>query len=219
MNLLAFTDFHGNQDAYRKAKVVIAERRPELVIVAGDIINHDYDRATKHLIDLATAGRPIYFVPGNMDNAELARWSGTENVHGLHGHCIYAEGLALIGLGGSPYSRFKTVFEYSEGEAEEVLKEAQKFYHGGKLVLVSHCPPQGTKLDEVSDGGHAGSTSVHTYVEKNHPLLVISGHVHEARGVDKMGSTSLVNPGPAQHGNYADIVLNEHVTVQLRKLP
>jgi Icc-related predicted phosphoesterase len=154
-----------------------------------------------------------------MDGVDLAAWPGVGNIHGLHGHCEYVESLALLGLGGSPHGPFKTVFEYSEPEAAEVLEKARSAYHGGKMILVSHCPPKDTKLDEVSGGDHVGSTTVREYVEKNQPTLVISGHVHEAQGIDRIGTSTLVNVGPAQGGNYADIALNERVTVRLLKLP
>lgn len=218
LNILAFTDFHGNQGAYRGAKKLIEETKPVFVIIAGDIFNHDSNRAKQELVYLATAGRPIYFVPGNMDGAELADWSGTGQVHGLHGRCAYAEGVALIGLGGSPHGPFRTIFEYSEEEAAALLQKAMNGYSGGKLILVSHCPPKDTRLDEVSGGEHAGSTSIRRFVEKNQPLLVVSGHVHEAQGIDRIRSSTLVNIGPAQRGNYADITLNEQVVVQLLKL-
>jgi hypothetical protein len=219
LNILAFTDFHGNQDAYVKAKQLIAETKPSFVIVAGDIFNHNHDRARQNLIDLANASRPIYFVPGNMDGAELATWPGVGNVHGFHGRCEYVGDVALVGLGGSPHGQFRTVFEYSEEEAKRFLEEATKSYHGGRLILVSHCPPRDTKLDKLSNGEHIGSTSVRKFVEKQKPDLVISGHVHEAQGIDKVGSTTLVNTGPAQRGNYATIALNGLITVRLLNMP
>jgi hypothetical protein len=219
LNLLAFTDFHGNQEAYGKAKKLIAETKPTLVIIAGDVFNHDFNRAKQHLVDLASAGRPLYFVPGNMDGAELASWPGDANIRGLHGRCEYMGGVALVGLGGSPYGQFKTVFEYSEKDARGVLERGRSAYHGGKLVLVSHCPPRDTKLDKVSSGDHVGSTSVREYVEKHEPILVISGHVHEARGIDSIGESTLVNPGPANNGKYASITVNETIKVRLLELP
>jgi len=218
LNILAFTDFHGNEDAYVRAKRLIAETKPSFVVVAGDIFNHNPDRAVQHLIDLANAGPPIYFVPGNMDGVRLAAWAGVENVHGLHGRCEYVGDVALLGLGGSPHGSFRTVFEYSEEEATDLLDEAAKSYHGGRLIVVSHCPPKDTKIDKVSSGEHVGSTSVRKFVEKQKPLLVISGHVHEAQGIDRIGSTTLINAGPAQRGNYATIALNEQMAIRLLNL-
>jgi len=101
LRILAFTDFHGNQEAYQHAKVLIANEKPDFVIVAGDIINYDPNKAKLLLFDLAAAGSPVYFVPGNMDGEELGNWAGEKNVHALHGRCENREGVSLIGLGGS----------------------------------------------------------------------------------------------------------------------
>lgn len=218
MKILAFTDFHGHQEAFRRAKELIETEKPDLVIVAGDVTNYEFNRAKQHLTDLGGGGRPVYFVPGNMDSEDLGAWSGANGVHGLHGRCVYCEGFALIGLGGSPHGPFRTIFEFSEEEAAELLEKALKDYGGGKLIVVSHCPPKDTALDQVASGEHAGSTSVRKLVEKTQPVLVVSGHIHEAQGTDKIGSTVLVNTGPAQRGHYAKIVINDKSAVRFGRL-
>ena len=218
MRILAFTDFHGNQEAYRHAKELIANEKPDFVIVAGDIINYDSNRAKQLLLDLGTVGHPVYFVPGNMDGRELGDWAGGENVHALHARCKSNEGVSLLGLGGSPHGPFRTVFEYSEEEAETLFEEAAKNYGGGLLILVSHCPPNNTKVDQVSSGEHVGSIAVRRFIEKTEPTLVVSGHVHESQGTDTIGSTTIVNTGPAQSGHYAEITIRDKVTVKFPKL-
>ena len=198
MRILAFTDFHGNQEAYRHAKKLIANEKPDFVIVAGDLINYDSNRAKQLLLDLATVEHPVYFVPGNMDGRELGDWAGGENVRALHVRCKNNQGVSLIGLGGSPHGPFRTVFEYSEEEAETLLEKAAKNCGSGLLILVSHCPPKNTKVDQVSSGEHIGSIAVRRFIEKTAPTLVVSGHVHESQGTDTIGSTTIVNTGPAQ---------------------
>ncbi len=218
MKILAFTDFHGNQEAYQAVKRLITNEKPDFVLVAGDIINYDANQARKFLVELASAGRAVYFVPGNMDSVELGGWPGTGKVHGIHGRCESLEGISLIGLGGSPHGPFRTVFEYSEEEAARLLEAAAKDYREGLLILVSHCPAKNTKIDLVSSGDHVGSMSVRKFVEKTQPVLVVSGHVHEAQGIDNLGLTTLVNTGPAQRGHYAHITLKDSVTVNFAKL-
>lgn len=212
-----FTDFHGNQEALRRARQTIAKEKPDLVLVAGDIVNHDVERAKRFLADLAEAGSPVYFVPGNMDGVDLITWSGTDNVRGLHGQCETWKNVALIGLGGSPRGAFTTPIQYSEEAAAEVLERALANYHGANMILVSHCPPKETKADQVMFGQHIGSSSVRKFVERMKPMIVVSGHVHEARGVDRIGPTVVVNAGPAKSGNYAIIDMNESVDVALAK--
>ena len=218
MRVLAFTDFHGNQEAYRHAKQLIAKEKPDFVIVAGDIINYDSNRAKQLLLDLAAVGHPVYFVPGNMDGRELGGWTGEENVHALHARCRSIKGVSLIGLGGSPHGPFRAVFEYSEEEAEALFEEAAKNCGDGLLILVSHCPPKNTKVDQVSSGEHVGSTAVRRFVENMKPTLVVSGHVHESQGTDTIGSTTIVNTGPAQTGHYAEITIRDEVSVKFPKL-
>jgi len=217
MKIVAFTDFHGNQDAIEKARRAVSETKPNLVIVAGDVVNHDIDRAKQLLTRLAEAGVAVYFVPGNMDNEALKDWNGEGRVVALHGLCVYAGDVALIGLGGSPVGAFSTPFELNEKEARERLGSALRDYHGGKLILVSHCPPAGTKIDRTVDGEHIGSKVVREFVEANHPLLVLSGHVHEAQGVDSIGSTVVVNTGPAKNGNLVIVTLDQKVDVAFEK--
>ena len=218
VNILAFTDFHGDRNACSRAKQQIAADEPDLVIVAGDVTNYDVNRAKQFLSELGNTGLPVYFVPGNMDSIELGTWSGNEMVHSIHGRCDYLQDIALIGLGGSPHGPFSTPFEYSENKAAELLDKAMKTYHGGKLILVSHCPPKDTKIDRVLSGAHVGSGAVRRFVEKTQPLLVVSGHIHEAQGTDAIGSSTLVNTGPAQRGDYAKITLKEEVMVEFARL-
>jgi putative phosphoesterase len=217
MRILAFTDFHGNQDAFRRARQTIAIEKPNLVLVAGDIVNHDAERAKRFLTDLAEAGSPVYFVPGNMDGVDLIAWSGTEKVRGLHGRCESRTNVALLGLGGSPRGAFSTPIEYSEEAGAEVLERALMNYHGGDMILLSHCPPRETKADQVMFGQHIGSSSVRKFVEKMKPTIVVSGHVHEAQAVDRIEPTVIVNAGPAKSGNYAMIDMNKSVDVVLAK--
>jgi Icc-related predicted phosphoesterase len=215
LKVICFTDFHGNTDAFRNAVRLIRDGKWDCVIVAGDIVNHDLDLAKRRLTELAEAGGPLFYVPGNMDSPELSSWSGTSSAHPLHGKTAVVDGAFLVGLGGSPPGPFHTPFEVRDEEATQLLSQAMAGFGEGALVLVSHCPPKNTKLDAVHFGGHAGSTPVRNFVEKFKPALVISGHIHEAKGIDSIGETTLVNAGPAQRGNYAEITLNHRASVKL----
>jgi Icc-related predicted phosphoesterase len=50
----------------------------------------------------------------------------------------------------------------------------------------------------------AGSTAVRKLIELHHPVLGLHGHIHEGRGVARIGRTVCVNPG----SNYSEGVLN-----------
>jgi Icc-related predicted phosphoesterase len=49
------------------------------------------------------------------------------------------------------------------------------------------------------------------------PLICFTGHIHEARGIDAIGRTKLINPGPLREGGYAYAVLHDDVeTLEIR---
>jgi len=213
MNILAFADFHGQQDSCDSARRLIATEQPDFVVVAGDIVDYDAELAKRLLLELGKAGRPIYFIPGNMDSPTLKDWAGEGQVHAIHGRCERVAGIGLIGLGGSPCGSVKTPFQYMEQEAGQLLESLVKSSGRQELILVCHCPPRGTKVDQVVAGEHAGSLSIRRFVENTQPTLVISGHVHEAQGIDRIGLTTTINTGPAKSGCFARVSLTDHVTV------
>lgn len=215
VRMVAFTDFHGNNQAFERAKELIRNGKWDCVVVAGDIANYDFELAKRRLMELAERRILLFFVPGNMDSPELSSWPGTDSVRPLHGKSVRVGSVTLIGLGGSPPGPFSTPFEVPEERAAQLINQALADFEKGTLVLVSHCPPKNTKLDIVPSGEHAGSMAVRSFVEKFKPALVISGHVHEARGTDSIGETMLVNTGPAHRGNYAEIKLEGKASVRL----
>jgi hypothetical protein len=215
MRMLAFTDFHGNDAAFAGAGELIRNDRWHCILVAGDIANYDVELAKRRLTELAEPGIALFFVPGNMDSPDLSSWAGSSSVLPLHGKSARIGDVFFVGLGGSPPGPFSTPFQIPEERASQLMSQAMTGYEKGVLVLVSHCPPKNTKLDVVPSGEHAGSVAVRNFVEKFKPALVVSGHVHEARGTDSIGGTTLVNTGPAHRGNYAEITLQGGVSVRL----
>jgi uncharacterized protein len=98
---------------------------------------------------------------------------------------------------------------------EELLSRLEKTTAGLSKPETSlfnfHCPPYDTHLDVapkldanlapvLTPGGepemaHVGSTSVRKIIEKLQPLAGLHGHIHESRGVSKIGKTQCFNPG------------------------
>ncbi|HEX6484085.1 MAG TPA: hypothetical protein VF043_35005 [Ktedonobacteraceae bacterium] len=79
-----------------------------------------------------------------------------------------------------------------------------------RAVFNIHVPPYATGLDiapllddnikpvvaagEVATGP-VGSKAVRAAIERYQPLVALHGHVHESRGVNKIGRTTCINPG------------------------
>ena len=68
-------------------------------------------------------------------------------------------------------------------------------------IFIPHNIPKNTKLDLVKNkdspahGMHLGSSIARKFCERYQPLMCIGGHVHESPGKDKIGKTTLINPG------------------------
>jgi len=98
---------------------------------------------------------------------------------------------------------------------EEVLREkieamAKKVKEMNKAIFNIHVPPIDTPIDQapkldptlkpVVSGGHvvmisAGSFATRQLIEKYQPLIGIHGHIHESKGIVKIGRTTCFNPG------------------------
>lgn len=69
-------------------------------------------------------------------------------------------------------------------------------------MLVSHNPPKDTACDVIPGDVHVGSTAVREFLEEAQPDICLCGHIHEARAVDRVGRTVVVNPGALAQGGY-----------------
>jgi len=59
-----------------------------------------------------------------------------------------------------------------------------------------------------------GSAVIRRIVERDQPELVLCGHI-QARGVDQIGRTHVVNPGPTLVGHYAIIDVDGELSIRL----
>ena len=124
------------------------------------------------------------------------------------------DGLEFVGLGGSNNTPFDTPFELSEGEILEKLMDLTKDLHRG-WILVTHTPPYNTCADRTAKEVHVGSESVREVIETREPLANLCGHVHEARCIDEIGGTKVVNPGPVSDGYAAELIFENEIEINL----
>ena len=69
--------------------------------------------------------------------------------------------------------------------------------------------------DRLRTGEHVGSEAIRRFVERAQPDLVLCGHIHESRGVDEIGRSRIVNPGPAAAGHFVVVETNGEVVFTL----
>lgn len=170
---------------------------------------------------LAEQGVKCFAAPGNDDAFwvdELLGGSGVIEL--LEGRVIQLDGLEMLTTGWSNATPWKTERECSEPELKDrILSMIERLGTPDRAVFNIHVPPYETVLDQcpeldedlrpVHRGGNpvmtsAGSTAVRELIEEYQPALGLHGHIHEGRGVTKLGRTVCVNPG----SNYSEGVLN-----------
>ena len=215
MKIVAFSDFHGSSTAVEKAADATAETGAELMLIAGDLAFHDVGSAFSILQRLSNSKVPIFFVPGNMDTPELTTAQNPGKFTCIHGRCERFGSFSFIGLGGAVQGPFQTPFESSEEEIYDILHKAVKACEEAKVVLLSHAPPKNTSVDLTRSGRHVGSSAVRRFIEEMEPILAVCGHIHEARGIDRIGRTLVLNPGPVQNRLYSLIELTDTIDVKL----
>jgi hypothetical protein len=126
-------------------------------------------------------------------------------------------GFQLVSMGWTNPTPWDTFREAPEDElAQKIDAVANLVPDMERAIFNFHAPPYGTGLDEAPaldatlrpmHGGAVmkpvGSTAVRDAINRYQPLLSVHGHIHESRGVKKMGRTLAINPGSV----YGDGVL------------
>jgi len=133
------------------------------------------------------------------------------------GKVLDLDGFQLISMGWTNPTPWDTFREAPEPELaakiEAVVGQAADMK---RTIFNFHAPPYGTGLDEAPEldstlrpthGGAVmkpvGSKAVREAILTHQPLLSVHGHIHESRGVKRMGRTLAINPGSV----YGDGVL------------
>ncbi len=208
MQIIVIGDIHMAVDQLAALPLAGAD----LVVVNGDITNFGGRKEAKEVIDAIRQKAPnIRAQIGNLDKEDAGRWLEDEGIN-IHGRAIWQQaGFWLVGIGGSNPTPFHTPTEFSEKELARLAEAAFTQRTDGRPTLfISHCPPVDTAVDKISSGLHAGSTAVRKAIEKFTPELCITGHIHEAKGQDRIGSTRIFNPGMLQHGGWVEIFFQPH---------
>jgi Icc-related predicted phosphoesterase len=212
MKVLVGTDFHGKESVFEAFAEKAEENNVDVIAICGDVTHFGSLQEAQRLLSLLTDLRiPVLFVPGNCDPPSLAGVD-MEGVSCIHGRNVSYGDLVFLGVGASPPTPFSTPFELTEDKIMETLVRASSNLPVARwVVLVSHAPPRDTQLDKTSVGLHVGSSSVRKFIEERQPSIVFCGHIHEAKGRDKIGATLIVNPGPARHGDYTIASFNTKI--------
>ena len=126
-------------------------------------------------------------------------------------------GFHLVSMGWTNPTPWNTFREAPEDQlAAKIEAVVSEIPDMERAIFNFHAPPYGTGLDEApaldetlrpTHGGAVmkavGSTAVRDAILAHQPMLSVHGHIHESRGIKRMGRTLAMNPGSV----YGDGVL------------
>lgn len=191
----------------------------DLLIITGDFTLKGRTKEAKAVLEhFKRPGLKTLALAGNMDYPEIDLFLAKEGL-GLHGEGIVLKGrVGIFGAGASAPTPFNTPNELGE---EEIYTLLEKGYAQVKdteeKVMVCHTPPLDTNCDKLPNGMHVGSAKVRQFIEKYQPDYCLCGHIHEGVGIDKIGSTTVVNPGAFLEGHYG-ILDTGQKSVELKRI-
>ncbi len=223
MYWIAIGDIHEHTSMLEKIPGI---REAQGVIVSGDLTNRGTVGAAREVYEaIARLNTNITAVIGNMDTKNVASYLDEQgaNLH-LNSKNLFSGAdkpiIRAIGVGHSTPTPFSTPSEVPESQMAQWLNQAWEMTLPDDLVVaVIHTPPQGTCADDLGNGNHVGSTAVRAFLEKHKPEVCITGHIHEARSIDTLGPTTIINTGLLAHGGYAVIsTSNGHVCATLEQV-
>jgi len=194
-------------------EIVELEKKPELV---NKIFLDEVLKVVQQWMELAEkrlngTEMRVYCSPGNDDMDEV------DGIVRASRRVLLVEGQVtaldahheMISSGWSNRTPWDTHREEDEDELQvryEAMTSQLKNPHNA--VFNVHVPPYKSNLDEAAEldkdlrpkmAGQAlkpvGSTALRKAIERTQPLLGLHGHIHEGRGVSRIGKTLCINPG------------------------
>jgi uncharacterized protein len=160
---------------------------------------------------LAGTGMRAFCCPGNDDQFEVDEViEAAKHVELGEGRVVDMDGFQLASSGWANRTPWDT---YREEDEDDLHKRIETMLAGvtaepERTIFSLHCPPYATGLDDapqltkemdLKDAGRStvpvGSTAVRQAIEEHQPALSLHGHIHEARGTHRLGTTLCINPG------------------------
>jgi len=208
MRILGISDVHGKIKDIDKLFSQAGD--VDLTLISGDLTHFgDANQARTVIEAIRSHGVEVLAVAGNCDNPDVEEYLSEEKIN-LHQRVLVRAGLVFIGMGKALAGPVATPNETDEEAFRTGLEQTLAAAPPGRpLILLVHQPPYGTLNDRVLFGRHVGSHAIRHFIESHQPLLTFCGHIHEARGIDKIGETYIINPGPLPKGHYGLAELDE----------
>jgi hypothetical protein len=235
-NYYFYTDPEEMEELKAEGKSIegrIDERAANIALGAGKIEElfkiAVLDRMT-HWMELADerldgSGLDVFMAAGNDDLMEVdAVIDSSSSIVNADNKVVDIKGYEMITLSWSNPTPWDTERECSEEELDNKIAALTSQVQNMETAIFNfHVPPHDTLLDQapkLSDklvpstekSVATGSTAVLNAIKQHQPLLGLHGHIHESKGVQKIGRTTCLNPG----SEYSEGIL-DGVIVALKK--
>jgi uncharacterized protein len=147
----------------------------------------------------------------------------SEVIEDPNGTVIELEGCELLGMGWGNPTPWACPRDISEEElAERIDRTAEKVSDPSRAIFSLHVPPLGSGLDVAPklddylrprigltglEMVPVGSTATRDAIERYQPMIGLHGHIHESKGIKRLGATPIANPGSEYGEGILDGVL------------
>ncbi len=206
MIITAISDLHNRKDVLDM--ILRQATDSDVLLFPGDLTNFGTATDAQHIVERARqTDAAVFAVAGNCDNAGVERALETLGVS-LSGRGSRLQEVGFFGVSGIPPWQPHMYCFPEEDIAARLAAGAMCVSPCRAAVAVTHVPPYGTNADRNWMGAHCGSHAVRSFVEKEQPALLICGHIHEARGSERLGRTLVVNCGAANAGHFVRISMD-----------
>jgi Icc-related predicted phosphoesterase len=190
--ILAIGDLHGDENLAKRLAKKAKDENVDLVIIAGDLTW--LEQSTKNLIGpFAKENKEVLLIPGNHETMSTIRFltEAYPKTRHIHGYSVKKNDIGIFGAG---YESSTGPFFLEDEEIFKILKKGNdKIKDLKKKIMVTHAHPRGS-IAEFS--GFPGSKAVQRAIKEFKPDVLITGHIHEAGGLqEKIGKTKVFHVG------------------------
>ena len=204
-------DIHGDLEKLYRLIDGLKEK-PDAVVVAGDLTPFGPENLVPKIKSaLDGVSKYVFIIPGNEDPKEVRKVMKDLKID-MHGKKLEFPKATFMGFEGAQWIEDDGEILTHYEPIHKILKDAKR-----KTVLVTHVPPFDTNADTLWTGHHVGSPFLRGIVDEYHPDFLICGHIHEARGVEKLGKTLVINTGALADG-YAAWLDTETAKIEFLKI-
>ena len=150
MKLLVFSDLHNNKSSLEK--LIQKAKNVDLIICAGDI--SIFSAHLENIIaKFRSTKKPLLIIPGNHESPNSLEKIKESFLVPLHKKIYRINKIVFVGYGTDGFSRRDKEFE------EFIKKVKTRITKEDKIILITHGPPYGTRVDKLPYFGYAGNKS------------------------------------------------------------